>query len=226
MPPARAEEAPPPLTTSRFLVGPSAGQQHRGPDQAALILKTLAEHPAALSQKALQSRLAVVGSDGAATTGGPDSLHSSTKGSELIWAAVHPGLAPLAEWDLFHRIDLGTTKAIADNTAALEVFDVARALGQLCGTGDGRVIYRAAAATVGAKHLRVPDQGGTRKVVALTRTVEALLRSLKTYQVCGARPLETPGRPSRQETCTERREEHKRTTSHKQIRCNQIAAQK
>ena len=127
---------------------------------------------------------------------------------------------------MFHRLELGTTKATADNKAVLGVCDVARALGQLFGTGDGRVIYRAAAATVGAKHLRVPDQGGTRKVVALTRTVEALLRSLKTYQVCGARPLETPGRPSRQETCTDRREEHKRTTFHKTIRSNQAAAQK
>ena len=162
----------------------------------------MAERPAALSQEALKSRLAVVGSDGAATKGGPDSKHSSTKGSELIWSAVYqdPGLAPIAEWDLFHRIDLGATKAIADNRAALEMFDVARALGQLFGTGDGRVIYRAAAAAVGAQHIRVPDQGGTRKVVALARAVEALLRSLKTYQVCGARPLETLGRQRWPET--------------------------
>ena len=188
---APPEEATPTLTTSSFLVGPSAGQQHRGQDQATLMLKHLAEHPAALSQKVLQSRLAVVGSDGAATKGGPDSIHSSTKGSELLWDAVYPGLAPICDWDLFHRIDLGTTKAIADNKAALEVFDVARALGQLFGVGDGRVIYRAAAAAVGAKHIRVPDQGGTRKVVALARTVESLLRSLKSYQVCGARRLAT-----------------------------------
>ena len=86
------------------------------------------------------------------------------------------------EWDLFHRVDLGTTKAIAASSAALEVFDVARVLGQLFGVGDGRVIFRAAAAAIGAKHLRVPDQSGTRKVVALARTVERLLQSLKTYQ--------------------------------------------
>ena len=74
------------------------------------------------------------------------------------------------------------TKAISDSAAALEIFDVARVMGQLLGTGDGRVIFRAAASVVGSKHLRVPDQGGTRKVVALARTVESLLKSLKTYQ--------------------------------------------
>ena len=45
----------------------------------------------------------------------------------------------------------------------IQVFDVARVLGQLFGVGDGRVIFRASAAAIGAKHLRVPDQSGTRK---------------------------------------------------------------
>ena len=168
-----------PLTTSCLLAGPSAGQKHTGQEQAALML---AEHPAALTTRVLKTRLAAIGSDGAAAKGGPDANHPSTGGSELMWDEVHRGKAPVVEWDVFHRVDLATSKAISDNKGALEVFDVARVLGQLFGNGDGRVIFRSAAAAIGIKHLRVPDQSGTRKVVALTRTVQRLLQSLPTYQ--------------------------------------------
>lgn len=171
-----------PLTRSCLLVAPSAGQQHTGQEQANLLLSALADHPAHLTKTQLQARLSAIGSDGAATKGGPSSMHSSTAGSETMWQAVHERAPAIVEWDLFHRVDLGTTKAIAASPAALEVFDVARVLGQLFGVGDGRVIFRASAAAVGARHLRVPDQSGTRKAVALARTVERLLQSLRTYQ--------------------------------------------
>ena len=99
------------FTRSCFLVGPSAGQKHTGQEQADLILSALATHPAALTTQVLRARLAVVGSDGAAAKGGPNSVHTSTGGSELVWGQVHPNTPPVAEWDLFHRIDLATTKA-------------------------------------------------------------------------------------------------------------------
>lgn len=165
-----------------FLVGPSAGQKHTGHEQVELLYKALAEHPAKLDRLVLRARLAAVGSDGAASRGGPDSQHGSTGASEQFWEALHPGVPPMVEWDLFHRIDAGTSKAISCSPAALEIFDVARVLGQLFGVGDGRVIFRAAAAAAGTKHLRVPDQGGTRKVVALARSVSRLLQSLPAYQ--------------------------------------------
>ncbi len=168
-------------TTSAFMVGPSAGQSHTGPEQADLILRALAEHPAALTKEKLKSHLAAVGSDGAATKGGENSQHSGTRASEMMWEAVHPQTQPVAEWDLFHRVDLAASKAVSESAAALEIFDVARVLASLFGIGSGRVIFRASAAAVGQKHLRVPEQGGTRKVVALTHTVDRLMRSLKSY---------------------------------------------
>ena len=51
----------------------------------------------------------------------------------------------------------------------------------LFGVGDGRVIYRSAAEVIGEKRFRVPDQGGSRKVVALTSTVEHLLKTCRTF---------------------------------------------
>ena len=57
----------------------------------------------------------------------------------------------------------------------MEIFDVARVLGSLFGVGDGRVVLRAAADFIGERRSRVPDQGGTRKIVALGNTVDHLL---------------------------------------------------
>lgn len=170
-------------TKASLLAGPSAGQKHTGQEQVDLLFNALEVHPARLDKSCLRARLAAIGSDGAAARGGPDSHHGTTGASERFWEAVHAsGAPPAAEWDLFHRIDAGTSKAVSCSPAALEIFDIARILGQLFGVGDGRVIFRAAAAAVGAKHLRVPDQGGSRKVVALARCVSRLLESLPAYQ--------------------------------------------
>ena len=57
----------------------------------------------------------------------------------------------------------------------MEIFDVARVLGSLFGVGDGRVVLRAAADFIGERRSRVPDQGGTRKIVAPGNTVDHLL---------------------------------------------------
>jgi hypothetical protein len=72
-------------------------------------------------------------------------------------------------------------KAIEDSPCALEIFDVARVLASLFGVGDGRVVFRATADAIGAKRIRVPDQGGSRKVIALVQTVDHLLKNLKTF---------------------------------------------
>ena len=57
---------------------------------------------------------------------------------------------------------------------------MARGLGSLFGVGDGRVILRSVADAIGEQRVRVPDQGGTRKIVALGNTVEHLLKTHRT----------------------------------------------
>ena len=68
----------------------------------------------------------------------------------------------------------------------MEIFDIARVMGALFGTRDGRVMLRATQDLIGQKRLRVPDQGGTRKVVALAHTVDHLLRNMRAFHACGA----------------------------------------
>ena len=86
-----------------------------------------------------------------------------------------------AEWELFHRVSLVFDKTIADIPCACEIFEVSQSLGALFGVGDGRVILRGAADQIGARRSRVPDQGGTRKVIALANTIEHLLNNQKTF---------------------------------------------
>ena len=89
-------------------------------------------------------------------------------------------LATATEWDLFHRIDRAVGRAIEDTPAAAAMFDVSRVMGSLFGIGDGRVILRSAAEAIGERRYSVPDQGGTRKVVALANTVEHLIKMHRT----------------------------------------------
>jgi hypothetical protein len=172
-------------TKALFMAGPSAGQSHTGPEQVKLLLRAFENHPAQLDKHKLASRLAAVGADGAATKGGENAQHSGSGASEMLWSAVHPnakaGSCPAVEWDLFHRVDLAASKAIEACPAAVEIFDIARVMGALFGTGDGRVMLRATQDLIGQKRLRVPDQGGTRKVVALAHTVDHLLRNMQAF---------------------------------------------
>ena len=85
------------------------------------------------------------------------------------------------DWELFHRVSLVFDKTIGEIPCAGEIFDVAQSLSALFGVGDGRVILRGAADQIGAKKTRVPDQGGTRKVIALANTIEHLLNNQKTF---------------------------------------------
>ena len=56
--------------TPYLLAAPSAGQNHSGSEQATLILKSLATHPAHLTLAKLAARLGLAGSDGASCAGG------------------------------------------------------------------------------------------------------------------------------------------------------------
>ena len=82
---------------------------------------------------------------------------------------------------LFHRVSLVFDKTIADIPGACEIFEVSQSLGALFGVGDGRVILRGAADQIGERRSRVPDQGGSRKVIALANTIEHLLNNQKTF---------------------------------------------
>ena len=170
-----------------LLAAPSVGQKHAGVEQAELILQSLADHPAHLTPEKLAARLGLVGSDGAACAGGEHSIHTGTEVSEKVWSRVHPGAdhsslraATATEWDLFHRLDRAVAKAIESTPAAVAIFDVSRVMGSLFGVGDGRVILRSVADAIGERRYRVPDQGGTRKIVALANTVEHLLKMHRT----------------------------------------------
>ena len=166
---------------ARLMAAPSAGQAHKGLEQAELILQVLAEHPGHFTTSKLRARLAAVGGDGAACQGGEDSVHGSAGVCEILCEKVHPSLPALTDWDLFHRINIAVVKAVDDTPCAAEVFEVALSLASLFGVGDGRVIYRAVADEIGEKCLRVPDQGGSRKVVALAATVGHLVKNLKSF---------------------------------------------
>ena len=103
---------------------------HTGTDQVDLILQGLAGHAAHFTKPILAARLAVVGADGAGCAGGGP--HPSTGAAEKLWMAVHSSIpsatvglqalpvqtpAPMTDWDLFHRIDNGTSKAIRTRRA-------------------------------------------------------------------------------------------------------------
>ena len=168
----------------RLCAALSEALRKRGPLQTSLVLNALCSHPAHLSREKLRKRLALISGDGALTSGGPQSVHPSSRALELLWAEVRPDVPdrPLVDWDLFHRLCTAVGHAIAHTPATAEIFDVGRALGQLFGTGDGRALYRSAMASLGnASTFRVglPDQGGSRKVVQLVRTIQYIMAHMR-----------------------------------------------
>ena len=166
----------------RLLAAPSLSLKHGGRGQVDLLRRELKSMH--LGTAALRSRLVVLGADGAGTRGGEDARHQSTGAAEILWEAVFPGGDPQemgTRWDLFHRLDIAVRRAISAIPAATEVFDIARVMGTLFGIGDGRAIFRGCGAALDLALLRVPDQGGTRKCVALARCVANLLRNLPGY---------------------------------------------
>ena len=125
--------------------------QKAGVTQVNLVLRSLQGHPGRLSPAVLRSRLSVVGGDGAVAAGGADAQHGSTGAAEKLWSAVMAGTsgvsadvaaAACTEWDLFHRVDAALSRTMKDDAAIMEIMDLARALGALFATGDGRALYR------------------------------------------------------------------------------------
>ena len=172
---------------SQLLAAPSSAQHHTAQEQANLVLREVVAHPAGLSVRRLSERVGQVGSDGAASCGG-EQRKVSALAAEVVWQQIHPqtdpmtpAIAPATEWDLFHRIDLAGSHAIRSTPAAVEIFDVARVLASLFGVGEGRVVLRSVADLIGERRSRVPDQGGTRKIVALGNTIEHLLKNHRTF---------------------------------------------
>ena len=150
---------------------------------AALLLRTLEQHPGSFSIPALRARLAGVCGDGALTLGGPDHRHSSTKAAELLWKRVHTdtqGDTPeSATWDAFHRIDLACWRAVRRVPMAALIFDVSKQLDALFCQDEGVLLFRGTAAAMGLQHRSIRAPGGTRKVGYLAATPGSILQSYK-----------------------------------------------
>ena len=132
----------------------------------------------------LKRRFVVLAADGAGVHGGADARHSSSNAGQILWGRVFQVVLEQgvgAEWDAFHRLDICTRRAIARVPAALEVFDLCRIMCAFFGTGDGRAVLRGSADIVGVKSYTVPDQGGTRKIVALSHSFRNLLHIVDAY---------------------------------------------
>ena len=145
------------------------------------MLRGLREHQAGLSTRVLRQRLGIVGGDGAVAAGGSEAEHSSSKAAELLWATVRPDAAgtPFTEWDLLHRVDAAVSHALRSHPAIQELLDIAKVLGALLGTGDGRALYRGVQVQMGGARTRaVPDQGGNRKMVALAASIRYAAENL------------------------------------------------
>ena len=148
-------------------------------------------HPGRWTRAALRRQLAIVGGDGAISAGGPEARRASTGAAEKLWtevmtpdggdplaAGVSAAATPCVEWDLFHRVDAAVTNAARSHPAVEEVLSVARTLGALFGTGEGRALYRNSQEALGLARRVVPDQGGTRKLVAITASIEYVADNL------------------------------------------------
>ena len=79
---------------------------------------------------------------------------------------------------MFHRVDAALSQVMRAHAAIEEVTDVARTLGALFGTGDGRVVYRSTQKAIGASQRVMPEQGGTRKIVAIALSLEYVVQNL------------------------------------------------
>jgi len=165
----------------RLLATPSENLQRAGSQQMELVLRSLQVHLARLSRALLRQRLAIVGGDGAVCGGGAGARHSSTQAAERLWEAAFGAegtRVSCCEWDLFHRVDAAVAGTMRSHAGVAEVLEVARGLGALFASGDGRAIFRATQAALGAPQRAMPDQGGTRKIVSLANSIEFVVGHL------------------------------------------------
>lgn len=108
-----------------------------------LVLQALRRHPARWNEQVLRARLALIAGDGAMVQGGERSRHSSTNAAKKMFETIF-GFASEAwvEWDAFHRADLAYSRAVAQSSSLMEVYDVTACLDNFLSIGDGRALYR------------------------------------------------------------------------------------
>ena len=154
---------------------------HTGNALRDLALQTLLNHPAGLGLAALQSRLSVVGGDGAIVRGGQDARHKGSEAAEKIWDSVHPNAhMSCTIWDKFHVADIGFWRAIRQVPAATAIFDVSAAIDRWFGHGDGSLLYRGVSHLLGeARGVMRNAAPGTRKVVYSAGVPLSLLKNYK-----------------------------------------------
>ena len=164
---------------ARLVGAPSAGLDHTGPVQAEGLLRCLTDHPAQLAARA-DSRLAAIGGDGAVVAGGPRAKHKSTNAAGHLWSLLRQD-PPCLLWDGFHRDDKARRTAYMESGPTVELFDVAGAVNQLFGVGQGRIILRSAAALIDSPSYVVPQTSGTRPTVSLQAAPGALVKNFRNY---------------------------------------------
>ena len=76
-------------------------------------------------------------------------------------------------------MDAALSQVMRAHAAIEEVMDVARTLGALFGTGDGRVLYRSTQKAIGSSQRVMPDQGGTRKIVAIAMSLDYVVQNFR-----------------------------------------------
>ena len=93
-----------------------------------------------------------------------------------------------------HREDIRLVRAIKGSSAVQELFAVARQMDHMYHFGDGRLLLRSAAKSLGIETYSGTLPGGTRKGVHLTEEPGHLLRNLAAY--ASALPAKIEHRPS------------------------------
>ena len=163
-----------------------------------------------------------IGGDGAVVAGGAG-RKNTTGAAEELWERLHPQVfarvvpdgAPLiahvgvqrsqrladekrlwypTEWDKMHREDIRLVRAIKGSSAVQELFAVARQMDHMYHFGDGRLLLRSAAKSLGIETYSGTLPGGTRRGVHLTEEPGHLLRNLRAY--ASALPAKIEHRPS------------------------------
>ena len=139
------------------------------------------------THRRFQASLVVVGGDGAVAKGGEDARLSSTKSADMFFRDIFP-TAPndLTWWDLFHRNEIAASRAFKRVELAVEVFDVATVMLQLFGIGQGRVLLRSVAASLGddeeyVKLARESEPSYTRPMAYSHRVCGSLIKNFRVH---------------------------------------------
>lgn len=156
---------------------------HSGEQLCQLVLQALRTHPARWNEQVLRARLALIAGDGAIVQGGERSRHSSTNAAKKMFEAIFGfGSDPWVEWDAFHRCDLAYSRAVAQNSSMMEVYDVTACLDNFLSIGDGRTLYRSVCAMLDDPQVAL-RRAGTRKIGHLTQIAGHLISSYQSISL-------------------------------------------